>query len=69
MCFYGYHFKDSIAKDMPHLDNQQVEELAEYLFRFKYVVPVMKFVSEMSPTTVFYRYVRSQASFTNHRFV
>ncbi|KAL5265993.1 hypothetical protein ACHWQZ_G006588 [Mnemiopsis leidyi] len=60
MCFYGYHFKDSIAKDMPHLDNQQVEELAEYLFRFKYVVPVMKFVSEMSPTTVFYRYAEDE---------
>ena len=42
---------------MPHLTEQDAEELSEYLFRLKYVVPVMKFVTEMSPTTVFYRYV------------
>jgi hypothetical protein len=40
---------------MQHLSEEEVEELCDYLFRFKYIVPVMKFVTEMSPTTVFYR--------------
>jgi hypothetical protein len=55
LCFYGCKLIDALREEFPFLNQSQVNNLANFLFEKRFLVPVMKYVQSFKCNTVLYR--------------
>ena len=56
LCFFGCKLIDTLRKGFPNLNQNHINDLADYLFEKRFIIPVMKFVRSFRANTVLYRF-------------